>query len=338
MNLRGYTIKAYSIPKILVISYLVYNCALSPIGFYIHRLSIVLLVSSIASVFLAERSRLRAVVFREYSVLLLFAIYASVSGLLIARDRSLVLSQIWFLAELLVVIYLICIISYKTGETDIIPWAFLISSAIIAVYMLLGKAVMLRGGRMTLSEGFNSNTLGVFLMLGGWSLLMLCGKMKSSSWSVLLSVAGIALLFYLIIQTGSRKATIGLIGVFVMWLLFAFRAKMSQVRRSVKWMSLLIMIAAVSVIVTRYGSKFLNASDTILRRMEDLESTEGSWTVRLDLVLDALKVFIRNPVFGVGLNNYRLYSAYAMYSHNTYAEVLACTGMIGGVIFFGLLG
>ncbi len=337
MNFRGITIKAYTIPKLLIIGYLVYNCALSPIGLFIPRLSIVLLAAATASILLAERSKFRAVVFKEFGLLLLFAIYASVSGVLIAKDRSLVLSQVLFWAELLVVIYLICIVSYRTGELDIIPWAFLIGSMIIMVYMMLGKATVLKGGRLTLTEGYNSNTLGVFLMLGGWSLLKLCGRMKHNSWSVLFSIVGIVALFYWIIQTGSRKATIGLVVVFMIWLLFGFRAKMSQVRRSVKWMSLLIMIGALAVIAARYGGKILTASDTILRRMEDLENTEGSWIIRLDLVADALKVFIRNPFFGVGLNNYRVYSAYAMYSHNTYAEVLACTGLFGGILFFGLL-
>ena len=336
MRRNGIKINAITISKILLGSYLVYNCALVTIGFYIPRLSIILLLVSAFSVFTLDGIRFRPLRFKEMEWLLLFAVYSSLSGLLVANNRPLVLQQILFLIELLFVAYLICIVTYKSGEADIIPWSFLISAVILSVFMLRGRAVVV-GTRLTLTEGYNSNTLGVFLMFGGWGLLKVCGKMKHFAWSLILSAAGAAILFYFIIRTGSRKATIGFVAILAMWIIFVFRAKLSQVRRSVRILSILTLIAAIALIAPRYGSRFVLAGDTIAYRMQDLGNSEGSWTIRLALIRDALGVFVRNPVFGVGLNNYRLYSAYEMYSHNTYAEVLACTGLIGGILFFGLL-
>jgi O-antigen ligase len=261
---------------------------------------------------------------------------ATITSFFIANDRSLVIQQALFLLEIILVGYLICLVAYRTGEADIIPWAFFIGSVIISVYMLSGNAVLV-GRKLSLSEDYNTNTLGVYLLFGGWSFLRICGKLKRHIWSIVLSVTGSAILLYLIMLTGSRKSTIGFVLVFLMWVLFAFRTRVSQVRRSIRIMSTLVLVASVVFVIIRYGSHFYLASDTITRRMQDLESTEGTWTIRLSMISDALLVFIKNPVIGVGLNNYRLYSSFSAYSHNTFVEVLACTGLLGGWLFFMVL-
>ncbi len=42
---------------------------------------------------------------------------------------------------------------------------------------------------------------------------------------------------------------------------------------------------------------------------------------------------MENPIFGVGLNNYRVYSPWGMYSHNDFTESLTSTGLIGFVLY-----
>jgi len=44
-------------------------------------------------------------------------------------------------------------------------------------------------------------------------------------------------------------------------------------------------------------------------------------------------VFAAHPLMGVGLNNYRFYSKYGLYSHCTYTELLSCCGIIGSFFF-----
>lgn len=333
MRIKGLHFSTYKITKLLLICYLVYNSALNTIGFYVPRLSIILLIASMFSILIAEGNVFYFVKFKEFKWLTIFVVISAITGLIIAIDRSLVVQHVLFLIETTIVGYLICIVAYRTGEADIVPWAFFIGSLIISVYIFSGRAVVI-GKRLTLSEVYNPNTLGVFLVFGGWSFLRICGKMKRHILSVIASVIGSAVLFYLIIQTGSRKSTIGFVLIFILWVLFVFRARMSQAKRSIRIITSFALIASVVFIVFRYGTSFYSVSDTILRRMQDLENSEGSWTIRLSLIIDALSVFIHNPVFGVGLNNYKLYSTFLMYSHNTYTEVLACTGLLGGCAFF----
>lgn len=54
-------------------------------------------------------------------------------------------------------------------------------------------------------------------------------------------------------------------------------------------------------------------------------------------IQDAFRVFLNHPIFGVGLDNYRFFSVFSMYSHNTYAEILACTGIVGGIAFIAVI-
>ena len=54
---------------------------------------------------------------------------------------------------------------------------------------------------------------------------------------------------------------------------------------------------------------------------------------RIGMYQEAYQFFKSSPLFGIGFNNYRLLSVYHTYSHSTYAEVLACTGLLGAVLY-----
>ncbi|OJF90273.1 hypothetical protein AX762_11760 [Alkalibacterium sp. 20] len=55
---------------------------------------------------------------------------------------------------------------------------------------------------------------------------------------------------------------------------------------------------------------------------------------RIGMYQEVVNVFQNSPIFGIGFDNYRLTSLYQTYSHSTYAEVLATTGLIGSIIYF----
>lgn len=58
---------------------------------------------------------------------------------------------------------------------------------------------------------------------------------------------------------------------------------------------------------------------------------------RIELLNSALDVFVRNPIFGVGLNNFwaiaARYTHYPMVCHNTYLEIASNLGIIGLIPF-----
>ena len=54
---------------------------------------------------------------------------------------------------------------------------------------------------------------------------------------------------------------------------------------------------------------------------------------RIEMIKEGLLIFVSHPIFGVGFNNARYYISYATYTHCFYAEMLACTGIIGTILF-----
>ena len=63
------------------------------------------------------------------------------------------------------------------------------------------------------------------------------------------------------------------------------------------------------------------------------EEGDGTREHMLDL---AIGYFLENPLVGIGFDQFRVVSVYKAYSHSTYAEILACTGIIGTIIYFSI--
>ena len=82
-----------------------------------------------------------------------------------------------------------------------------------------------------------------------------------------------------------------------------------------------------------YQSEYKEAFEFMMYRM-GLLGEGNSDSKRFEFIIEALKVFVENPIFGVGINNFRYYNPIEQtYSHCFYTEVLACTGLGGAVIF-----
>lgn len=61
---------------------------------------------------------------------------------------------------------------------------------------------------------------------------------------------------------------------------------------------------------------------------------DGSTRTRIGLMEDAWKVFLNNPIMGVGLGAFREATRFNVYAHNNFLELLASTGVIGFVSFY----
>ena len=61
---------------------------------------------------------------------------------------------------------------------------------------------------------------------------------------------------------------------------------------------------------------------------------DNSTLERTYLIQTALKVWIENPIIGVGWENFALYNDLNLLAHNNYLELLASLGVIGFVIYY----
>ncbi|MFJ6207633.1 O-antigen ligase family protein [Lysinibacillus sp. NPDC092081] len=74
----------------------------------------------------------------------------------------------------------------------------------------------------------------------------------------------------------------------------------------------------------------------LIKRMESVSKDGGSG--RIEIWNNGLSLFLNNPVQGIGIYNFRDYSAdffgQGIYMHNTFLEILVESGVIGSVLFF----
>jgi len=174
----------------------------------------------------------------------------------------------------------------------------------------------------------NPNGLGVNMAIG-----VCCILYKVDFKKLLLSVAAlgsIILFIYVILLSGSRKSFLGVGLIIVYWLAFVAFKDLRDIRAGQKLKGLFLIGAAISA---AYLTVYKYFKDSVLLSRLITLFQSGSDT-RTEMYDTALVLFRENPLAGVGLNNFREVSGFGTYSHSTYAEAIACTGVIGSVIYF----
>lgn len=189
----------------------------------------------------------------------------------------------------------------------------------------------------------NPNDLAAFCLL---QLSIAAGLLvtEPKGWTRRAALAGIAVLPFLILLTQSRGAVIAL----AVFSLFAFASQRLKLRRVL--LALIIgagvVVAAPSSVWTRMQG-LRNATDTSNLSAVD---AEGSAEQRYEIWRVASAIIADHPVSGVGRGAYKLaHQAYASRSefkpiaagyrdtHSTYLNLLAETGVVGFLLFVGLV-
>jgi O-antigen ligase len=141
------------------------------------------------------------------------------------------------------------------------------------------------------------------------------------------SAAAVATVF-----SGSRKAILGLGVFFFFWLWFCYR---KQVFRRPVMMVSVVAFGVIGVALLALIRE-LPVATRFQESWEGLTSgTEGGGMNRLTLIHMAWQAFVANPIFGLGLNNFVVYSRGAA-AHAEYGEILADTGMLGFILYFSI--
>ncbi len=153
--------------------------------------------------------------------------------------------------------------------------------------------------------------------------------------------------FYYLTRPKDRMNNLGLILCFITVLLslsrggllavlFPFIFYMVKYVRKYNNKKVLLMLALVLIlnIFLIYILNF-NLIHVLTERMLNIFSDGGSG--RINLWKKGLDLFMKNPIIGIGINNFRYYNINVYggshYLHNTYLQVLVETGVVGFVIF-----
>lgn len=226
----------------------------------------------------------------------------------------------------------------STKELKILLWGLVFS--VIVMYYYNTDAI--HESRLMLTRLFgtlgNANNIGKCAVAGVWAGITLWLTIKGPSrWIPLVVACAPAAL--IITLSGSRKAMLVL-----PIMLFAFALpqvsvvrRLTTIRRAKRWILgsvLALPILGYMVWGTPFGERITNIFSREYISASDVQRTNFVWA--------SLRMFIESPIWGKGLDNFRYFSyeyggRLGSYSHSTPFELLANTGLVGFVLYFGAI-
>lgn len=225
--------------------------------------------------------------------------------------------------------------------------AYLIASGLLVVFLLSNWGQLEQGERLgaQMNESsdnqtlFNSNVFGLnlcYALFAGYILYLRGSKNKLTRLVVLVASA---LVLYIILMTGSRKALFTLIIPFIIIPLLGQK-------KSRLLLIIPIIIGSISVGIYLI-MKTPVLYDVLGSRLEDMiniasDNVEGGEDVsRVFLIQYGLEWFQEKPFLGYGINNFRvlsdntvMFAGRNFYAHNNYIELLVDVGIVGFIVYY----
>jgi len=262
---------------------------------------------------------------------LITSIYAT--NVDIAFAKIITLLQLFVLS---VAIYSI-IVSLRTSTPF---WVTLILATIIACIVTLTnpEKFISWNGRIAGPLG-NANLFGVVLTSSLAASLAYAATTKSFVPRIALLAVSL-FLFYMISETGSRKAMIGSILVIVT----VSAVVLNHVRKTNTAKFLLASVAGVLLVIGGItylaSSQHINRFDRVASALVagDVSHADGSLQHRARFAKLAVEQTAKHPILGIGLDNFQdidlgFFRNPNTYSHSNYLEVMVSTGIPGLVLY-----
>ena len=185
---------------------------------------------------------------------------------------------------------------------------------------------------------WNANDVGLKLSVGFTISLYFGLDKKYAKWRLLFFA--VAMLFAGIgLFTGSRKVFLMLIGIAALFMFLYSKHKLIG-----------IAIAVVAAIGLYFAVMKIEPLYNVLgERLENMiaglfgeGTTEGSFNTREEMIKLGWGWFLERPLFGYGMNNYRILYEQATglntYSHNNFIEILINGGIVGFFLYYFIYG
>lgn len=240
--------------------------------------------------------------------------------------------------NLLGVFVLSMTIANLSSDKRCVPWLYgVFIILLIQAFVYANSHIMIEGfdtatDRLN-DEKLNANTVAYYTFFVTFAIyelgnsFLIKNKVIANFFRLLfLAMYGVS--FTVAILTGSRQVLIIQIPLLVL-LTFIRYIDGASLKRKL----LFVMIAAIACVASidsitkSYDNSYLKVRS----------ETKAKDDVRALLLQDAVKVGCQHPIMGVGPGNYVRYSFNRHFSHCTYTELFANTGVIGTLIYVSLL-
>lgn len=184
--------------------------------------------------------------------------------------------------------------------------------------------------KLSISSGANlsANDIGAIMAFGCFAVLFAFGRRGRSSLSLAaLKTIGVICCVCVIFLAGSRKsitAVLIMVGLLAL-LCFADYCKHFDARQ---FFTVLIVGTVAYLFVSENLLPYAEQTNLYTRLFgRGVEAASDSDDLRMDLYRWAFEEFIDHPLWGMGFNQY--VKEYGNYTHSTYAEPVACSGLLG---------
>lgn len=190
-----------------------------------------------------------------------------------------------------------------------------------------------QGGRFSLK--INSNSFGI---IAGYLFGFMLYAAKKAQWKKILPNVMVGVLLVIVLLTGSRKALI-MVALFVVAFFLFWTPEKGSVDMLLRIVGIAVLIVVAMVLIMKVDVFY----NSIGQRVESLlkywmtgDESDASAITRTNMINIALDLFLNlNPIFGIGLNNFKYMSGYMTYAHNNYVEILCSLGVVGMLVYYG---
>lgn len=322
--------------KLNLIVFIIYVCWFKyPFG---HRLIVLYGTTVISCICMTldlgfSREDLRGYFPEGVLVNLFMCVYSLITGVFVAKSLNILFSQVLTYFAFSMVCMACCYVSLRESSIDWLIDTFVVTAIICGINTVVA-GYNLKGYGVTLSQNNNPNTLGLILDVGIFGLSYRC-KNKSGL-SILINYVLALFLGFSIVRCGSRKCLIGAAVFLAIW---SFSLLVDAINsQSIEYLIGICLLLTLTffIIYIYFKNGYIN-SDSYRRMLLLGTGDEGSSVVRKSLYKIALNVFSEHPIVGVGYFQFIFYNPYNAYAHSTYAEALACWGLLGSGIYFSFI-
>jgi len=270
-------------------------------------------------------------------LLILFTIYCFVSlSLFGASDYGYAKYFVFFTSILTIYI----LINYIKSEQDIryFFYAIYLFGIVLLIYSLLKisdlqlyYSVTYRGRFTVLDINpiWIARYFSFSLFIGVYKIIKLSNDFISNLGKILILIIISIFQFYFILISASRGPLLSIIIALFVSFLINKRIKFKYILYV-----LLFAIFLIVIILTVTPPDFL---DRILGRNT---LSQNTMLVRIFANYEALRLFIQNPIFGIGFGNFTFGGGIftvLIYPHNIFSEIMSETGVIGLILFLGII-
>ena len=254
-----------------------------------------------------------------------FIVFTSITSLIVTDDLSICIFYITTLIKAFV-FFLAVINCMKLNRGFLTIRYSTIIAGIILSYMLLFRGVVASDSlRRSAAEGINENVVAasitVAIALTLYDIIFRKKKIK-----IYFEIAAVIFMCSAVLLTGTRKSFIAIIILLALYMLFIVIPKKSDSNKNqIRGLVFAVVGIAALLCFIKYGID----QTSIGERFKNI-GYQGD-KMRVYYYIQSLRIFIENPLFGTGWGGF--VAQIGMYSHSTYGELIANTGVMGCLLF-----